>query len=1077
MKIHRNLHVVAFVAAMMALGAQAVPVSSAQVLDAVSAWAAANGAAFAGPGSVVSAEPVHDDGGANVLYWVVSMANGGAVIAAPDTDLDLVVAVLEKYDGALPAGHPLPSMLKQDLRNRLAVLARRTAASGRPRLKATAGSGEAETAAGDAGLAQAVSAANAQWAKYGVGTRRQILRGTEMTDDSPYVRRIVDGFESDGRFTHWNQSGGIYNACTPNNEVCGCVATAGAAILQFFNCTNDPGAVKSSIGCKLYDQPYACETLAGETDWSALPVRYGGATEGGLDEAGRQLLGRVTYNVGVLVGMSWATKGPGEDSGSYVQDLAKAFKQYGFATSRYVAYSNAANTDGGEFMKTLYAQLWCGAPAVLGIEGTVGGHAVVACGYARDADGDEFCRIFMGWGGSGDSWYKLPTVSSFSQVQGALTMIGYADDAVVPVYGSANIPGISLTVPGYETDEGAVTAPVDGNGYFGIRVPLSLAATGRSVTYAARGISREIAPFDDAVLADESAGRAALDAALPNEIRFDVLNMDLRSTVASARAVALRDGKALLMVSGNSGTKRTEQLMASLYGLDETADLSNRFVMVFTSVKSAALDGVDGDPSIGVFDPAVGGADLRWWIENGRLAYTNFIEGADVATGELVCSLDTMTDAEVTAALADLLDAGYDAYLRGHSDAVVTVTGVNLDAGSNEPFEVGGPVPVYGVFSNAWTNCEAVVFSSPGAYTNEEEGVVYACVGWSTNSVFAEAGAEADYTPGDSVTLDLTPGEALTFTWVWQASHYRVTAAALLPNGIVSGLVTPEETWCAANDRVTLVATGTVGVFGLNAWSLLRTAPAAVDGDYAAFYNGGSAADAEIIRNGTAISFFVYEPVAVRAKYREGVSVSEPETYTVTLSAEPAEATAYAALQGGFAWGENTTYDPLAHLAPAPDSYTDATGGVWVCTGWRIGDTETSGADITQRLNAASPLTATCLWTLRTPEDPSPGPDDPDPPAPPTPGDITITGIAQAADGSWTITVSGAVKACWYWLHATDDLSAVSGAGSAWTAEKAATAEANPQQAAADGEIVIHATSTGAKRFWRARATSTEEGD
>ena len=44
-------------------------------------------------------------------------------------------------------------------------------------------------------------------------------------------------------------------------------------------------------------------------------------------------------------------------------------------------------------------------------------------------------------------------------------------------------------------------------------------------------------------------------------------------------------------------------------------------------------------------------------------------------------------------------------------------------------------------------------------------------------------------------------------------------------------------------------------------------------------------------------------------------------------------------------------------------------------------------------------------------------------------------------------------------------------------AEKAATAEANPQQAAADGEIVFHATSTGAKRFWRARATSTEEGD
>ena len=157
MKIHRNLHVVALVAAMMALGTQAAPVSSEQVLGAVSAWAAANGAAFAGPGSAVAARPVCDDDGTNVLYWVVTMSNGGAVITSPDTDLDLVVAVLEKYDGALPEGHPLPSILKRDLRNRLAVLAQRTSASRRPRLMAAAGAGAAEAASGDTVLAEAVS--------------------------------------------------------------------------------------------------------------------------------------------------------------------------------------------------------------------------------------------------------------------------------------------------------------------------------------------------------------------------------------------------------------------------------------------------------------------------------------------------------------------------------------------------------------------------------------------------------------------------------------------------------------------------------------------------------------------------------------------------------------------------------------------------------------------------------------------------------------------------------------------------------------------------------------------------------
>ena len=109
MKFHKNLHVVALFAAMFALNAQAAPVSSAQVVNAVSAWASANGSAFDGPGRAVSAEAVSENG--TNLYWIVRMSKGGAVIASPDTDLDLVVAVLEKFDGSFPKGHPLPAIL------------------------------------------------------------------------------------------------------------------------------------------------------------------------------------------------------------------------------------------------------------------------------------------------------------------------------------------------------------------------------------------------------------------------------------------------------------------------------------------------------------------------------------------------------------------------------------------------------------------------------------------------------------------------------------------------------------------------------------------------------------------------------------------------------------------------------------------------------------------------------------------------------------------------------------------------------------------------------------------------------
>ena len=201
-----KLHVVALVATMMALGVQAASVSSNEVISAVSAWSSANGSTFARRGEATSARAVYADDGETVLYWIVRMSDGGAVIASPDSDLDLVVAVLEKFGGKFPEGHPLPSILKADMEKRLSVIgAVRASAIGGRRSSPSA---SASAASVSDGVRKAVAAANAQWAKYGVGGsggfRTQALT-LENGDESPYVRRIVDGFESGGRYTHWNQ--------------------------------------------------------------------------------------------------------------------------------------------------------------------------------------------------------------------------------------------------------------------------------------------------------------------------------------------------------------------------------------------------------------------------------------------------------------------------------------------------------------------------------------------------------------------------------------------------------------------------------------------------------------------------------------------------------------------------------------------------------------------------------------------------------------------------------------------------------------------------------------------------------
>jgi serine/threonine transporter len=51
-------------------------------------------------------------------------------------------------------------------------------------------------------------------------------------DEVPLEINVVKGFEHGGALTHWSQSNGgggrLFNLYTPNNSVCGCVATAAA---------------------------------------------------------------------------------------------------------------------------------------------------------------------------------------------------------------------------------------------------------------------------------------------------------------------------------------------------------------------------------------------------------------------------------------------------------------------------------------------------------------------------------------------------------------------------------------------------------------------------------------------------------------------------------------------------------------------------------------------------------------------------------------------------------------------------------------------------------------------------------
>lgn len=1067
MKFHKKFHVVALLAAILALDAQAAEVSSVQVKRAVSAWAAANGSAFANPGSVVDATPVKDSDG-TVLYWIVTMSNGGAVIASPDTDLDLVIAVLEKSDGTFPAGHPLPSILKKDMKNRLSIIRSGSASSSSSgnsgvrmasMLNATTQSAAAEL---PEDVKASVEKANAQWAKYGNRNSGVSLLGASLDggDASPYVRRIVDGFEQGGRYTHWNQGDRdgkfLYNLYTPNNEICGCVATAGAALMQFFG-ENSLGkkheikAVASTLdtGCTLYGQKYDCKTIPGEIDWAASQLpNYSAsgtfATE--LTEEQRQLLGQITYNMGVLVGMSWASTGPGGESGAYLTQLDDALKAYGFKSARYVSFTEG-DTDTAQYRKTVFAQNWAGAPVALGISSDEGGHAVIACGYAKDADDDEFCRVFMGWGGSGDSWYNFPEIRSYDVIDDAITMIGFETDSVVPVCGRANVTNVTLTVPngayvvnmpeeegGDPTVEpGPLSVQVDEDGYFATRIPISM--TNPVIEYTnpeTSGVtSMAITPFDSKVLGKEE-DRSKLEAAMPAEMMFLVLNMTVKSTVSEARAVALRDNKALMMISG-AGSTREEALVDYITYLDSVEDLASKFVFIrVNSSDETSIDG-DGDPSIGIFDPADGSAELRWWESNGRLAYDNFIDyDADNLESD---SIEYTFTAEDTTALTntvtDVLTKGYDQYLRNHSGITVTVVSVDADTGA-------AVVPAYGTYENCWTNGENAVFSAPSVYTNDTAGIVYECAGWATNGL----ASVSNVVKGCSTNIQLQAGSNVTFSWLWKVKAYRVTARTT-NQSLPEDAVTPSELWRAPGDRATVVA----NFNGFNGWTVMSAV------------NNADLHNVEAIENGGALSFTVTEPIIVEAGYRAGnLAPAAPVEYSVAISVNPIELAKFIDdSNSALTLGTNTTYDSLARFVAQASDVVDATGGVWKCIGWVGSDGVTNSVyEYYAVLDETEQTDIELVWEFQEPvpeiviHDPVP---------------VGIGGISME-NGKFSITIPNAKKGWKYYLYSSSNLSDLSGDSSTWPKDE--SVGENPLEAEEDGSVVFQSAPSGGSMFWRA---------
>ena len=377
----------------LAMSALAAPVPLERVQKLAGGIASSVQVSFASGASVRMAQavsqaeatvsPVAPTNSDDAAFYVIDRGSvGGFVVMSADDRLDpvLVIAPTGKFDPT--PGSPLYDILCGDVRKRVAdaeANGARQSAAWRSLLDETDP------------VAQSVA--------YG---------GLSSIDD---VR--VDSLVK----SKWNQStvGGkkVYNYYTPNGYVCGCVATAGSQIMRFHKY---PAKYVSPVTHTCWVGGVATsKTMYGGTyDWNNMPL----VPTSSISDTECEAIGKLTYDLGVAVYMSWSSGGSG--TGGYC--LKDAFIDV-FGYKNAIAYQLRSGTLSGTAIENaLLANFDAGCPVELSIDGSAGGHSIVGDGYGYSG-GSLYVHLNLGWGGSEDAWYHLPDIgtwASFNMVDGAV---------------------------------------------------------------------------------------------------------------------------------------------------------------------------------------------------------------------------------------------------------------------------------------------------------------------------------------------------------------------------------------------------------------------------------------------------------------------------------------------------------------------------------------------------------------------------------------------------------------------------------------------------------------------------------
>lgn len=193
-------------------------------------------------------------------------------------------------------------------------------------------------------------------------------------------------------FSQWGQRA-PYNLYCPGDCVTGCVATAMAQIMKYWEYPNQGtgyhsythatyGSLSASFGSTTYD-------------WDHTP---NGATSDS-PTAVQQALGTLLYHCGVSVDMNYGTDGSSTPSNKVPDALTNYF---GYSSSVALVHKNNGYTD-ATWKSLLKNELDASRPLYYAGQNRASAHAFICDGY----DSRDYFHFNWGWSGQNDGYYMI----------------------------------------------------------------------------------------------------------------------------------------------------------------------------------------------------------------------------------------------------------------------------------------------------------------------------------------------------------------------------------------------------------------------------------------------------------------------------------------------------------------------------------------------------------------------------------------------------------------------------------------------------------------------------------------------